>query len=274
VLRFVHNPRGRMAGFRVVQLIPGVGAATATRLLDAMAEAPEPLAALLAFEPPLAAQQEWASFRALCEKLAHAQAGWPADLELAKSWYAPHLERIHDDAQVRKLDLEQLVRLGAAYPSRERFLTELTLDPPEVTSDQSGPPLRDEDYLILSTIHSAKGQEWKAVHVLNVVDGCIPSDMATGTAEEIEEERRLLYVAMTRAREHLHLLVPQRFYITQQSGGGDKHVYAGRTRFVAEAMLPHFEQVAWPEAAALATSAAKAQAPVLQVRARARAAWR
>jgi DNA helicase-2/ATP-dependent DNA helicase PcrA len=274
VLRFVHNPRGRMAGFRVVQLIPGIGAASATRLLDAMAESPEPLAALLAFEPPAAAQQEWAAFRGLCEKLADAQVGWPADLELAKSWYAPHLERIHDDAQVRKLDLEQLVRLGAAYPSRERFLTELTLDPPEVTSDQSGPPLRDEDYLVLSTIHSAKGQEWKAVHVLNVVDGCIPSDMATGTSEEIEEERRLLYVAMTRAKEHLHLLVPQRFYITQQSGGGDKHVYAGRTRFVAEAMLPHFEQVTWPEAAAIAASAVKAQAPLLQVRARARAAWR
>ena len=91
-------------------------------------------------------------------------------------------------------------------------------------------------YLILSTIHSAKGQEWKAVHVLNVVDGCIPSDMATGTTEELEEERRLLYVAMTRARDQLHLLVPQRFYVSQQAGGGDRHVYAGRTRFITEAM--------------------------------------
>src|SRR3954462_4982276 len=112
-------------------------------------------------------------------------------------------------------------------------------------------PLLDEDYVILSTIHSAKGQEWKAVHVLNCVDGCIPSDMATGTSEEIEEERRLLYVAMTRAKEHLHLPVPQRFYVSQQSGGGDRHVYAGRTRFISEAMTTHFEQVAWPEAIAV-----------------------
>ena len=274
VLRFAHNPRGRMAGFRVVQLIPGIGPATATRLLDAMAEAGEPQAALQSFEAPAAAQDHWAEFRALCGKLADKDLAWPADLDLAKAWYVPHLERLHDDATVRKLDLEQLVRLGAGYASRERFLTELTLDPPEVTSDQSGAPHRDEDYLILSTIHSAKGQEWKAVHVLNVVDGCIPSDMATGSTEEIEEERRLLYVAMTRAKEHLHLIVPQRFYVTQQSGGGDRHVYAGRTRFIGEGMLAAFEQVVWPEAQALAMQPVQPQAPVMQVRARARAAWR
>jgi DNA helicase-2/ATP-dependent DNA helicase PcrA len=274
VLRFAHNPRGRMAGFRVVQLIPGIGPATATSLLDAMAEAGEPQVALQAFEAPGPAQQDWGAFRALCAKLADKDLAWPADLELAKAWYQPHLERLHDDATVRKLDLEQLVRLGASYASRERFLTELTLDPPQSTSDQSGVPHLDEDYLILSTIHSAKGQEWKSVHVLNVVDGCIPSDMATGTTEEIEEERRLLYVAMTRAKEHLHLVVPQRFYVTQQSGGGDRHMYAGRTRFIGEGLVAHFEQVVWPEAQALAGQAAQPQAPVLQVRARARAAWR
>ena len=112
------------------------------------------------------------------------------------------------------------------------------------------------------------------MHVLNVVDGCIPSDMATGTTEELEEERRLLYVAMTRAKEHLHLIVPQRFYVTQQSGGGDRHIYAGRTRFISEAMLARFEQVTWPEAAAGVAGGAQPQAPVMQVRARARAAWR
>ena len=110
----------------------------------------------------------------------------------------------------------QLCQIAAGYPSREKFLTELTLDPPDATSDQAGVPLLDEDYLILSTIHSAKGQEWKAVHVLNVVDGCIPSDLGTGSTHELEEERRLLYVAMTRARDELHLaraaalLCPQR----------------------------------------------------------------
>jgi len=274
LLRFAQNPRGRMAGFRVAQLVPGVGAATATRLLDAMAEASDPHRALQNFEPPAAAREEWAQLASLFAKLDDPELAWPADMELAKAWYLPQLERLHDDAAVRKLDVEQLTRLAAGYGSRERFLTELTLDPPEVTSDQSGPPLRDEDYLILSTIHSAKGQEWKAVHVLNVVDGCIPSDMATGTSEEIEEERRLLYVAMTRAKDHLHLLVPQRFYVSQQAGGGDRHMYAGRTRFIAEAMLPAFEQLTWPTATDARLPGAQPQAPLLQVRARARAAWK
>jgi DNA helicase-2/ATP-dependent DNA helicase PcrA len=274
VLRFAQNPRSRMAGFRVVQMVPGIGPASATRLLDAMAEAADPHEALRAFEPPAAAREEWGAFAALHARLCEPSLAWPADMELAKAWYLPQLERMHDDAQVRKLDLEQVARLAAGYASRERFLTELTLDPPDATSDQSGPPLRDEDYLILSTIHSAKGQEWKAVHVLNVVDGCIPSDMATGTTDELEEERRLLYVAMTRAKEHLHLMVPQRFYVTQQSGGGDRHLYAGRTRFIPESMVQHFEQVTWPPAEAMPAAATPPQAPLMQVRARARAAWR
>lgn len=274
VLRFAQNPRSRMAGFRVAQLVPGIGAATATRLLDAMADAGDPQAALQAFDPPAQAKEAWAELAALYARLHEPGLAWPADMELAKAWYLPQLERMHDDAQVRKLDVEQLARLATGYGSRERFLTELTLDPPDATSDQSGPPLRDEDYLILSTIHSAKGQEWKAVHVLNVVDGCIPSDMATGSTEELEEERRLLYVAMTRAREHLHLLVPQRFYVSQQAGGGDRHVYAGRTRFIGEAMASRFEQVVWPEAAASAEKSTPPQAPVMQVRARSRALWK
>ncbi|MBS0551802.1 MAG: ATP-dependent helicase, partial [Proteobacteria bacterium] len=125
-------------------------------------------------------------------------------------------------------------------------LTELTLDPPSATSDEAGTPLLDEDYLILSTMHSAKGQEWSAVSVLNVVDGCIPSDIATRNAAEIEEERRLLYVAMTRAKDHLDLIVPQRFYVTQQQGLGDRHVYAGRSRFIPNRLLDRFEQMSWP----------------------------
>ena len=121
---------------------------------------------------------------------------------------------------MRLADLLQLEQIAAGYPSRERFLTELTLDPPDATSDQAGVPLLDEDYLILSTIHSAKGQEWKSVFVLNAVDGCIPSDLGTGTTAEIEEERRLLYVAMTRAKDGLHLVVPQRFFIHGQHAHG------------------------------------------------------
>ena len=164
-------------------------------------------------------------------------------------------------------------QIASGYASRERFLTELTLDPPDATSDEAGVPLLDEDYLILSTIHSAKGQEWKAVFVLNGVDGCIPSDLGTGTSEEIEEERRLLYVAMTRAKDRLSIMMPQRFYISQQAARGDRHVYAARTRFIPDSLLPHFEVLAWPVAAE--ESAARATPPArVDVGARMRAMWR
>ncbi len=273
ILRFAQNPRGRLAGFRVVQLIPGIGGASATRLLDAMDAAADPVRALRDFVPPASTQNEWAPFAQLFGELSAVGATWPADIELAMRWYLPHLERLHDDAALRRADIEQLVQLATGYSTRERFLTELTLDPPEATSDRAGPPLRDDDYLILSTIHSAKGQEWTAVHVLNVVDGCMPSDMATGSAAEIDEERRLLYVAMTRARDHLHLIVPQRFYVTQQAARGDRHLYAGRSRFIGAADVARFEQLTWPPAQSAPHSPTIA-GPKIDLRDRQRAVWR
>ena len=276
VLRFAENPRGRMAGFRVAQLIPGIGPATATRLLEAMDIAADPLAALAAFEVPGAVDgAEWQAFVTLYTALRAEPHPWPADLDLAQRWYLPHLERLHDDAHVRRADLEHLSAQASGYSSRERFVSELTLDPPELTSGRADSAALDEDYLILSTIHSAKGQEWTSVHVLNVVDGCIPSDMAAGSSAEIEEERRLLYVAMTRAKEHLHLLVPHRFYVTQQAAHGDRHVYASRSRFIADADVRGFETVVWPQVLAFSTpQTSHGLPPTINIRERARAAWR
>ncbi|MPR10468.1 UvrD-helicase domain-containing protein [Microvirga tunisiensis] len=249
LLRFVQNPRDRVAGFRLMQLLPGVGPTSAQRVLDRMSEAADPIGALLEAPAPPRAGDEWQAFVDAIAQLRTGSAGWPAELERVRTWYEPHLDRIYEDATTRKADLIQLEQIAAGYPSREKFLTELTLDPPDATSDQAGVPLLDEDYLILSTIHSAKGQEWKSTFVLNVVDGCIPSDLGTGTTAEIEEERRLLYVAMTRAKDSLHLIVPQRFFTHQQSATGDRHVYAARTRFIPSAYLKHFERRSWPPTA-------------------------
>ena len=173
-----------------------------------------------------------------------------------------------------RADLIQLEQIASGYPSRERFLTELTLDPPDATSDQAGVPLLDEDYLILSTIHSAKGQEWKSVYVLNVVDGCMPSDLGTGTTAEIEEERRLLYVAMTRAKDDLHLVVPQRFFTHGQHTQGDRHVYASRTRFIPDRLLGLFEKTTWPLAVAGVAARPASKGPRIDVGARMRGMWR
>lgn len=246
VLRFAQNPRDRVAGFRLLQMLPGIGPQTAAKILDAIAADPEPLLALAEIPAPPRSGEEWSGFVKLLEGLCKSGATWPADIAEARMWYEPHLERIHEDAETRKADLLQLEQIAAGYPNRERFLTELTLDPPDATSDQAGVPLLDEDYLVLSTIHSAKGQEWRSVFMLNVVDGCMPSDLATGTTHEIEEERRLLYVAMTRAKDSLSLITPQRFFTGGQHAQGDRHVFAARTRFIPATLLQFFETVSWP----------------------------
>ncbi|MGC2962198.1 ATP-dependent helicase [Paraburkholderia graminis] len=306
VLRWAENPRDRVAGFRVVQLLPGVGPATAAKVLDEIVAragagvgagvgggagggvgnpagtVAEGLAnsaanALAAFAPPPRAQEDWHPFVRLMSSVYGRQTPWPAEFEMVRRWYEPHLARNHEDAAIRHADVLQMESIAGTYASRERFLTELTLDPPDATSDESGVPLIDEDYLILSTIHSAKGQEWRNVFVLNGVDGCIPSDLGTGSEDEIDEERRLLYVAMTRAKEDLHIVVPQRFYVHNQTHLGDRHVWASRTRFIPAHLMPLFDAYAWPRvpvasAPTAAGLAAAAQAKI-EIGARLRKMW-
>ncbi len=155
-------------------------------------------------------------------------------MQRVREWYAPILERKYDAAEVRAADLVQLEKISLNFDSRETFLTELALDPPSATGDLAGAPLLDEDYLVLSTVHSAKGQEWEAVYLLNVSDGNFPNEFAAGKPEQIEEERRLLYVAMTRAKTSLDLISPLKYYVTQQSRMGDRHVYGAKSRFLTQ----------------------------------------
>jgi DNA helicase-2/ATP-dependent DNA helicase PcrA len=274
VLRWAENPRDGIAGFRVLQLLPGIGPRSARSALDALGRACFQLQALGRHQPPPAAREHWSGLCELLRRIAASKSDWPAQLGWVRDWYEPHLERLYDSAAVRAADLEQLEQISASYPSRERFLSELTLDPPSAAGDEAGPPLLDEDYLVLSTIHSAKGQEWDAVFVLNVVDGCIPSDLSTGRPEEIEEERRLLYVAMTRAREHLHLIHPQRLFIRQQHRHGDRHVYAPRSRFLPESILDRFERVAHGARRGADPAVATRSAVRVDVAARLRDRWR
>ncbi|MEX0975688.1 MAG: ATP-dependent helicase [Woeseia sp.] len=237
VLKWAENPRNQIAAFRVLKLLPGMGPSRAANCLDYLAMKGHVLSLLEDFQPPAATAADWPAFCVLMTSLAAVDPGdraWQAQLAETRRWYQVHLERLYDGLETREADLEQLEQISGAYPTRERFLTELTLDPPSATGDLAGAPLLDEDYLILSTVHSAKGQEWKSVFVLNFSDGSFPSEFSTGKPEMIEEERRLLYVAMTRARQSLHLIAPLRHYVTQQRRDGDKHVYGAKSRFMTE----------------------------------------
>jgi DNA helicase-2/ATP-dependent DNA helicase PcrA len=273
-LRWAENPRDSLAGFRVAQLLPGMGPRLADALVRHLAGARFVLPpALASFDPPAAARADWPAFTDLFARLCDAAAPWAAHMGLVRRWFEPHVARIYDNARTRLADLEQLEQLAAAAPSRERFLSDLTLDPPAGTGAEAAAPHLDEDYLILSTIHSAKGQEWDSVFVLSAADGCIPSDLATGTPAEIEEERRLLYVAMTRAKNFLAVVHPLRFFIRQQHRLGDRHVFTPRTRFIPDAVAEKFTRFVPPEAAGPDAPRPAPGAPRIDVAARLRATW-
>jgi DNA helicase II / ATP-dependent DNA helicase PcrA len=245
VLRWADNPRNTLAAFRTLQLLPGMGPVHARAAIEHLEAAGYSFEALRTFSAPQTPEIEWQRLTALLQALAVPERPWPGQLHEAREWYQRHLERLYEHSHTRHADLEQLELLAGQYPSRERFITELTLDPPHATSDLSGRATPDEDYLVLSTIHSAKGMEWDTVYVMNVVDGSFPSEFATGRAELIDEERRLLYVALTRAQNELLLIAPLRFHLTQQSRHGDGHVYGGRSRFMTEKVLKTLDAVSW-----------------------------
>ena len=261
LLRLLDNPRDELAWFRALQLLEGVGAATARRVMGELGLGAAgvgqpaepnvtPLARLLAAAPrvPAAARPELGGLRlALAECADGCLPGGatppPAvQVERLSQWLGPVLDRTYDHAAARRADLQQLEGVAANAPSRSRFVSDLTLDPPSSTADLAGPPLIDEDWLVLSTVHSAKGGEWDVVHVLHASDGMFPSDMATGDPEGIEEERRLLYVAVTRARSALEVNVPLRYHFKRRPLT-DAHGYAQVSRFLSPAVRDLMDEV-------------------------------
>jgi ATP-dependent DNA helicase UvrD/PcrA len=239
LLRVLENPMDEVAWFRVLQLPEGMGPSSARTLMGELGvTGDDPAAPLAAFldRPvgvPKGAADGIHALRSALEGCRDENLMNPAaQLERLRTYLVPMLARKYDAPGPRANDLEQLALLARGYESRGRFLAELTLDPPASTADLAGPPHLDDDYLILSTIHSAKGLEWDVVHVIHASDGNIPSDMATGDDEELEEERRLLYVALTRARDVVVVSFPQRYY-RRQKPRDDVHMYGLVSRFLA-----------------------------------------
>jgi len=256
LLRILDNPWDELAWFRALQLLEGVGGVTARRVMADLGLGPpdgvdsprpttgdpnvSPLARLLAAAPrvPAAACEELGGLRAALSDCADGSLPDGAtpppamQVERLRRWLDPVVERMYDATPARLADLVQLEGVAGAAPTRSRFVSDLTLDPPSSTADLAGPPLLDEDWLVLSTVHSAKGGEWDIVHILHVSDGMFPSDMATGDLDGIEEERRLLYVAVTRARNTLEVNVPLRYHHRRRPLA-DAHSYAQTSRFLS-----------------------------------------
>jgi DNA helicase-2/ATP-dependent DNA helicase PcrA len=231
ILRIADNPRDEMAWFRVLQLLPGIGPATAAAAFAHVASRGFAVGALESFAAPPAAAAGVARLAALLEELVAREGEAVAvQMERVRRFYEPLLLERYEEGEARLADIEHLGRLASGHDSRRQLLADLVLDPPLSTGDRAGPPHKDEDWLVLSTIHSAKGLEWDAVYLIHAADGFLPSDMAAGGREEIEEELRLTYVALTRARDFLSVFWPQRYYVG--SGGlADRHTYAQCCRF-------------------------------------------
>jgi DNA helicase-2/ATP-dependent DNA helicase PcrA len=273
VLRWVDNPRNTLAAFRVLQLLPGMGPANAQRIVAELEQNGGSFAALAKVQKPAAALQDLPRLSKLLTSLAEPQRPWPGQVRLVRDWYQPHLERQYEQTHTRLGDLDQLEQLSGQFPSRERFISELALDPPNASGDLAGAPVHDEDYLVLSTVHSAKGMEWDTVFVLNVVDGSFPSEFATGRAELVDEERRLLYVAMTRARNELALCAPFKFPLTQQPKSGDAHVYGTRSRFISDKVLKCCEQSAFQGTQSADSGLNESRAESIDIHAKLKEMW-
>jgi DNA helicase-2/ATP-dependent DNA helicase PcrA len=273
ILRWADNPRNRIAAFRVLQLMPGVGPGNADRGWKTFEASGHDWTALASYRAPAAARDDWAALLALLRAIGSTAARWEGQIGLARRWYEPQLMRIYDAATARSGDLEQLERIALQFTVRERFLSDLTLDPPSATSDISDAASRDEDFLILSTVHSAKGQEWDRVFVLNVSDGNFPNEYAAGKPQLIEEERRLLYVAMTRAKNELDLISPLKYFVTQQPHRGDAHVYGARSRFLTPRVMAAFDAFVWPPAQQAPEHTAGQSPPKVDVAARLKGMW-
>ena len=244
-LRLAENPRDLVAGSRALILVPGIGPTKARQLMQTLLESGGDFGIWTRWQPPAAAKETWPGLVRLFQSLARASDDLPGQVRQVRQFYRPMLEIKYDFPEPRLRDLEQLEQLASKYGTRQRMLQDLTLDPPNSTQDLAGTPHLDDDYLVLSTIHSAKGLEWDAVYVIHAADGNIPSDMATKSAEQIEEERRLFYVALTRAKNWLYVCCPQRYHYRP---GADAHSFAQLTRFLPAPVQKRFaRKIAAPD---------------------------
>jgi DNA helicase-2/ATP-dependent DNA helicase PcrA len=229
-LRILENPRDDMSWFRVLEMFEGVGPRTVERFVSDLAERSYDLAELDDIPMPVAAREQYSGLAQMLLDLRKEELPVAAQVERLRRFYDPLVSVLYENPKPRLRDLEQLEAVAQRYKSRSNFISDLTLDPPNSTADLAGPPYKDEDWLVLSTMHSAKGCEWKVVYVIHAADGMIPSDMATEDEESIEEERRLFYVAVTRAKDWLYVVFPLRYYYKRYALG-DGHAYAQLTRF-------------------------------------------
>jgi DNA helicase-2/ATP-dependent DNA helicase PcrA len=270
-LRILENPDDDLSWMRVLQMIDDVGPGRARQAVEHLQQSQAGPQALLTWKAPSAAHEQVKQLAQMLENLATLELSLSAQIERIRRFYGPIFENRYDNPEIRLRDLDQLELLAQQASSRAAFLADLTLDPPTSTGDLASKPLKDEEYVVLSTIHSAKGCEWQAVFLIHAADGVIPSDMSQSDAD-LEEERRLLYVAMTRARDRLYITFPLRYY-HRKHRLGDAYSTAQLCRFLPPKLFPLFEREGF-SISEIASAAPNASLVSESVRSRIKQLWR
>jgi len=204
-LKILANPRDRLSWIRILKLLPGVGMKTAAKLAATLAEQglAQDAAALASKDAKY--RQPLRDLLNLLRELSEHTGPISEKVEKVNLAYFPYLKEKYDNYPKRMRDLDQLADLTVPYRSLNRFLNDMALEPP----DEDGTGVDTTDSLVLSTIHSAKGLEWHTVILIWAAEGRIPSPRALDSDSDLEEERRLLYVAATRAKRNLVIIAPQ-----------------------------------------------------------------
>ncbi|HVM64313.1 MAG TPA: ATP-dependent helicase [Acidimicrobiales bacterium] len=239
LLRILDNPRDELAWFRALRMVDGIGQARATRLMGLIGVRDES-DALAAFVS-MPSGDGLDELRAALADCRATDAAPGPDVDRLRRFLDPSVARRYASPAARLADLDALAAVARRAPTRTALLADLTLDPPGSTSDLAGAGSVDDDWLVLSTVHSAKGGEWRVVHVIHASDGLFPADLATGTPASIEEERRLFYVAVTRARDVLEVNATLRYYLRPKTLA-DGHGYGQLSRFLSPAVRAHMDE--------------------------------
>jgi len=270
-LRVLENPRDEVSWYRILMLLPGIGDATARAMMNAMAERDWDANAFAQFDPPARARDAHQALSDLLRRLktsrrsAEDDGGIAEDIDEIRKLYDGILAERYDRSEPRLADLDQLRVIAAGYPNRGAFLAALALEPPSNTQDFANASDAEDDALVISTVHSAKGKEWDAVFVIWAVDGWFPSSRSIDDADQLEEERRLMYVAMTRARNHLAVTYPLNVYATRR---GQDYSIDQLSRFIDRGVREKMKRVVPKEADETGPAAVPvAQGPALDLRA-------
>ena len=266
-LRVLENPRDEVSWYRILMLMPGIGDVTARAMMESMAERSWDPDAFSHFMPPPRARDAHKNLAALLRRLRGVRAEDASvgeDIDEIRLLYDSILAERYDRSEPRLADLDQLRVIAAGYPGRSAFLAALALEPPQSTQDLGAGGESDDDALVISTVHSAKGKEWDAVFVIWAVDGWFPSSRSLEDESQLEEERRLMYVAMTRARNHLAVTYPLNVYATRR---GSDYSIDQLSRFIDRGLREKMQRVVPQEAAAVVAPEAPVAGPPIDLRA-------